>query len=134
MPAAPGSLIGIDCRGIRTKSCRDWRGNLRPGLRLSPEAIGSPLPRLGGSRTGRRLNATIRRNGFLFELGPQCPRFPLPVWRLLRELDLESEFVAGDPGAKRYILWGGQLHRLAITLLGKLSDRDGFGACIHVND
>jgi protoporphyrinogen oxidase len=25
--------------------------------------------------------ATVRRNGFLFETGPQCPRFPAPVWR-----------------------------------------------------
>jgi protoporphyrinogen oxidase len=46
--------------------------------------------------------ATIRRNGFLFETGPQCPRFPQSVWQLVRDLNLEAEFVAGDPGAKRY--------------------------------
>jgi oxygen-dependent protoporphyrinogen oxidase len=54
--------------------------------------------------------ATIRKNGFLFETGPQCPRFPQSVWRLVRELNLEAEFVAGDAGAKRYILRNGRLH------------------------
>jgi oxygen-dependent protoporphyrinogen oxidase len=54
---------------------------------------------------------TIRRNGFLFEAGPQCPRFPEPVWALVRELNLEHEFVPGDAKAKRYILRHGRLHR-----------------------
>lgn len=53
--------------------------------------------------------ATVRRNGFLFEGGPQCPRFPASVWTLVRELKLENEFVAGDPKAKRYILRDGCL-------------------------
>jgi protoporphyrinogen/coproporphyrinogen III oxidase len=56
------------------------------------------------------LIATVRRNGSLFESGPQCPRFPAQVWRLVRELNLESEFVAGDPKAKRYIFSGGRFH------------------------
>jgi oxygen-dependent protoporphyrinogen oxidase len=54
--------------------------------------------------------STVRRNGFVFEAGPQCPRFPASVWNLVRELNLESEFVAGDPKAKRYILRDGRLH------------------------
>jgi len=53
---------------------------------------------------------TLQRNGYLFEAGPQCPRFPEPVWKLLRDLRLENEFVAGDPKAKRYILRNGRLH------------------------
>ena len=53
---------------------------------------------------------TVRRNGFVFEAGPQCPRFPASVWNLVRELNLESEFVAGDAKAKRYILRDGRLH------------------------
>lgn len=53
---------------------------------------------------------TIRRNGFLFETGPQFPRFPASVWRLVHELKLENEFVAGDSKAKRYILHEGRLH------------------------
>lgn len=53
--------------------------------------------------------ATIRRNGFLFETGPQCPRFPAPVWRLVQDLSLESEFLSGDAKAKRYIFRSGVL-------------------------
>lgn len=56
------------------------------------------------------LIATIRRGGFLFETGPQCPRFPPSVWRLVRELDLKGEFVEGDPKAKRYVVRHGRLH------------------------
>jgi oxygen-dependent protoporphyrinogen oxidase len=55
--------------------------------------------------------ATIRKDGFLFEAGPQCPRFPPSVWTLLRELNIESEFIPGDPKAKRYIFRNGRLHR-----------------------
>ena len=54
--------------------------------------------------------ATTRRNGFLFETGPQFPRFPAPLWQLVRELNLEDEFVAGNSKAKRYILRQGSLH------------------------
>lgn len=54
--------------------------------------------------------ATWRRNGFLFETGPQFPRFPAPLWQLVRELNLEDEFVAGDSRAKRYIFRYGRLH------------------------
>src|SRR5580658_6468015 len=54
--------------------------------------------------------STVRRSGFVFEGGPQCPRFPASVRKLIRELSLESEFVAADPMAKRYILRGGRLH------------------------
>jgi oxygen-dependent protoporphyrinogen oxidase len=54
--------------------------------------------------------STVRRNGFVFEAGPQCPRFPASVWNLVRELNLDKEFLAGDPKAKRYILRDGRLH------------------------
>jgi oxygen-dependent protoporphyrinogen oxidase len=67
--------------------------------------------------------ASIRRNGFLFETGPQCPRFPASVWQLVRDLNLETEFVAGDPKAKRFILRGGQLHRAPFSPAGLLGTR-----------
>jgi oxygen-dependent protoporphyrinogen oxidase len=57
------------------------------------------------------LIATIRRNGFLFETGPQCPRFPASVWKLVHSLNLEKEFVAGDGKAKRYVFRNGRMHR-----------------------
>ena len=55
--------------------------------------------------------ATIRRDGHLFELGAQSPRFPASVWGLLRDLHLDQEFVAGDAKARRYILRNGKLRR-----------------------
>ena len=60
-------------------------------------------------RPGGLIN-TVRRDGFLFETGPQFPRFPPTVWQLVRDLDLEKEFVAGDSKAKRYIFRCGRLH------------------------
>jgi oxygen-dependent protoporphyrinogen oxidase len=65
--------------------------------------------------------STVRRNGFVFEAGPQCPRFPASVWNLVRELNLESEFVAGDPKAKRYILRDGSLHLAPFSPGGALT-------------
>jgi protoporphyrinogen/coproporphyrinogen III oxidase len=53
---------------------------------------------------------TVRRNGFLFEAGPQFPRFPSALWKLVTVLNLEDEFVKGDPKLKRYILHDGRLH------------------------
>lgn len=60
-------------------------------------------------RSGGLIN-TVRRDGFLFETGPQFPRFPQSVWQLVRDLNLEREFVAGDSKAKRYIFRRGRLH------------------------
>jgi oxygen-dependent protoporphyrinogen oxidase len=67
------------------------------------------------------LISTLRRNGFLFEGGPQCPRFSELLWTLVREMRLEKEFLAGDPKARRYILRNGRLYRAPFsmgTLLG----------------
>lgn len=69
------------------------------------------------------LIATVRRNGFLFEAGPQCPRFPASVWALVRELNLEGEFVLGDPKAKRYILKQGRLHPAPFSPFGLITTR-----------
>lgn len=67
--------------------------------------------------------ATARRDGYLFELGPQCPRFPAPVWRLVRELHLENEFIAADPAAKRHIFRYGALHPAPFSPAGLLATR-----------
>src|SRR5215813_9936087 len=56
------------------------------------------------------LIASVHRNGFLFESGPQCPRFPAAMWQLVRELKLEDEFVSGPLRPKRFILRHGRLH------------------------
>jgi protoporphyrinogen/coproporphyrinogen III oxidase len=66
---------------------------------------------------------TVRRNGYLFESGPQCPRFPISVWQLVRELNLERQFIPGDPKAKRYILRHGRLHPAPFSPAGLITTR-----------
>ena len=75
-----------------------------------------------GERPGGVIT-TIRRNGYLFDLGPQCPRFPSPAMKLLRDLQLEQEFVPGDPKAKRYIFRHGKLHPAPFSPVGIMSTR-----------
>jgi oxygen-dependent protoporphyrinogen oxidase len=67
------------------------------------------------------LIATVRKDGFLFETGPQCPRFPPAVWKLMRELKLENEFLAGDRRAKRFIFRNGRLHGAPFSPAGLLT-------------
>src|SRR5580700_3783094 len=67
--------------------------------------------------------ATTRRKGFLFETGPQFPRFPVPLWQLVRELNLDGEFVAGNPAANRYIFRHGQLHPAPFSPMGVIKTR-----------
>jgi oxygen-dependent protoporphyrinogen oxidase len=69
------------------------------------------------------LISTVRRDGFLFETGPQCPRFPPSVWRLVRDLRLEHEFVSGDPKAKRYVFRDGRLHPAPFSPMGLITTR-----------
>jgi protoporphyrinogen/coproporphyrinogen III oxidase len=78
--------------------------------------LGIPCLVLEAKERPGGLFTTTRRDGFVFEGGPQCPRFPAPVWQLVRELNLESEFVYGDPKAKRYILRHGALHPAPFSL------------------
>jgi protoporphyrinogen/coproporphyrinogen III oxidase len=85
--------------------------------------LGIPCLVLEAQERPGGLISTIRRSGFLFETGPQCPRFPSLVWRLVRELNLETEFVAGDAGAKRYILRDARLHRAPFSPGGLLRTR-----------
>lgn len=62
--------------------------------------------------------ATVRKGGFLYETGPQCPRFPAAAWRLVRDLHLEHEFLRGDAKANRYIVSHGTLHRAPFSPQG----------------
>ena len=67
--------------------------------------------------------ATVEKNGFLFEAGPQAPRFPREVWELVSELGIEDAFVHGNTRAERYILKDGQLHRAPFSPLSFLSTK-----------
>ncbi len=66
---------------------------------------------------------TVQRNGFLFETGPQCPRFPLALWQLVQELGLEGEFVRADPRAKRWVVKNGELYPAPLSPFAALTTR-----------
>jgi len=95
--------------------------------------LGIPCLVLEARERAGGLIATVRRNGFLFETGPQCPRFPPLVWQLVRDLNLETEFVAGDAGAKRYILRAGRLHPAPFSPAGLIGTRlVGLGSKLRI--
>ena len=85
--------------------------------------LGIPYLVLEAQERAGGLISTIRKNGFLIETGPQCPRFPPLAWQLVRELNLETEFIAGDPRAKRYILRDARLHRVPFSPAGLIGTR-----------
>jgi oxygen-dependent protoporphyrinogen oxidase len=98
------------------------------GAGISGLACAYRLKRRGGralvlearARAGGAIS-TVRRDGYLFEMGPQGPRFAASVWQIVRDLGLEREFVTGDPKAKRYIVRGGRLERAPFSPGGMLS-------------
>jgi protoporphyrinogen/coproporphyrinogen III oxidase len=67
--------------------------------------------------------ATAEKNGFVFEAGPQCPRFARPLWELVREAELEDEFVRSAPRATRFILKGRELHEAPFSVTHFVSTR-----------
>ncbi len=71
---------------------------------------GVPVLLFEASSSPGGMIATCEKNGFIFECGPQAPRFSASLWQLVCELGLESEFVRGDSRAPRYILKNGRLH------------------------
>ena len=73
--------------------------------------FGMPVVLLEASERPGGIIATFERNGFLFEAGPQCPRFPRRLWHLVCELGLEKELVPGDSKVPRYILKNKKLHK-----------------------
>jgi oxygen-dependent protoporphyrinogen oxidase len=95
--------------------------------------LGIPCLVLESQERAGGLIFTIRKNGFLFEAGPQCPRFPPLLWQLVRELNLETEFVAGDSKAKRYILRDGRLHPAPFSPAGLIGTRlVGLGSKLRI--
>jgi len=66
---------------------------------------------------------TVRRNGFLFETGPQCPRFPLALWQLVQELGLAGEFIRAGPRANRWVVKNGEFYAAPLSPFAALTTR-----------
>jgi protoporphyrinogen/coproporphyrinogen III oxidase len=84
---------------------------------------GLPVLLLEASARVGGVIARARRAGFLFESGPQCPRFPRALRKLVREIGLEREFLRAHARAKRYILKDGQLYPAPLSPWALLGTR-----------
>jgi protoporphyrinogen/coproporphyrinogen III oxidase len=85
------------------------------------ERLGVPVMLLEASDRVGGVIAATRRNGFVFEAGPQCPRFPRALREVVHDVGLERTFLRANSRAKRYVLKGGQLYPAPLspwTLLG----------------
>jgi protoporphyrinogen/coproporphyrinogen III oxidase len=82
---------------------------------------GIPVTLLEASNRPGGMVASIQRNGFLFETGPQIPRFTPRLMELVRETGLASEFLEGDRDAPRYVLKEGRLERFPLSPLSYLA-------------
>ncbi len=55
---------------------------------------------------------TVRKDGYLLEVGPNTVRPTRELWSLLSEIGLASDALLADPKLPRFIDWGGRLHPL----------------------
>ena len=76
---------------------------------------GLPVLVLEASKRAGGLISTTSRNGFLFESGPQSPRFPQRLRKMISELGLDSEFMRADSNLNRCIVKKGQLHKAPLS-------------------
>ncbi len=74
--------------------------------------LGAEVTVLEASDRAGGLLGTIRKDGFLFESGPQSFQLTEILRDLIRELGIESELQKADPSAARYILLHGRLQKI----------------------
>jgi protoporphyrinogen/coproporphyrinogen III oxidase len=74
--------------------------------------LGAEVTVLEASDLAGGLLGTIRKDGFLFESGPQSFQVTEILRDLIRELGIESELQKADPSAARYILLHGRLQKI----------------------
>src|SRR5579863_9160071 len=58
---------------------------------------------------------SVRRNGYLMELGPQSFSCTPPLLALCGELGIEADLIQAPPRAPRYILVGGTLKQVPLS-------------------
>jgi protoporphyrinogen/coproporphyrinogen III oxidase len=77
-------------------------------LRLSE--LGVSVRILEATENPGGLIATVHRDGFLFESGPQSFQLTTELRDLIRAAGCESELIQAEPRATRYVLHRGKLH------------------------
>jgi oxygen-dependent protoporphyrinogen oxidase len=74
--------------------------------------LGAEVTLLESSDRPGGLISTIRKEGFLFESGPQSFQTTDLILSLIRELGIEADLQRADPRAARYILLHGKLQKI----------------------
>jgi protoporphyrinogen/coproporphyrinogen III oxidase len=74
--------------------------------------LGAEVTVLEASDRAGGFLGTVRKDGFLFESGPQSFQVTEILRDLIREVGIESELQKADPSASRYILLHGRLQKI----------------------
>ena len=77
--------------------------------------LGTPVVLLEGEQCPGGLIGTVRKNGFLWESGPQSFQGTKTLIDLVRELGIESELCKADPRAPRFAVRGGRLRKIPLS-------------------
>ena len=74
--------------------------------------LGLPVILLEASARVGGLVGSVRKDGFLFESGPQSFQGTEPLLELIREVGIEGELQRADPKAPRFIYLHGKLQKI----------------------
>src|ERR1700724_3440334 len=77
--------------------------------------LGTPVILLEASARVGGLVGSVRKDGFLFESGPQSFQGTEPLLELIREVGIEGELQRADPRAPRFIYLRGKLQKIPMT-------------------
>jgi oxygen-dependent protoporphyrinogen oxidase len=77
--------------------------------------LGTPVILLEASARVGGLVGSMRKDGFLFESGPQSFQGTEPLLGLIREVGIEGELERADPRAPRFIYLRGKLQKIPMT-------------------
>jgi protoporphyrinogen/coproporphyrinogen III oxidase len=77
--------------------------------------LGIPVILLEASARVGGLVGTVRKDGFLFESGPQSFQGTEPLIGLIREVGVETELQRADRRAPRFVYLRGRLHKIPMT-------------------
>ncbi len=77
--------------------------------------LGLPVVLLEASARAGGLVGSVRKDGFLFESGPQSFQGTEPLLELIREVGIEDKLQRADPRAPRFIYLRGRLQKIPMT-------------------
>src|ERR1700747_2484865 len=83
--------------------------------------LGLPIILLEASARVGGLVGSVRKDGFLFESGPQSFQGTEPLLELIREVGIEADLQRADPRAPRFIYLRGRLQKIPMTPRGLMA-------------